>query len=81
LGETEGRFLESGMTRARKLLSDHKDDLHKLASALVEYETLTLEEVKRILAGESLSRVNTEGIKLQGEVERAGLTGAVVDGI
>lgn len=63
-------FLDKGMSRAKKLLTTHEDELHKLASALVEYETLTLDEVKKVLAGEKLDRMGTAGEALKGEHER-----------
>jgi cell division protease FtsH len=50
------RLVEGGLDRAKKLLSDHVDQLHRLALALLEYETLTGEEIKRLVAGEDLER-------------------------
>ncbi|HVK80941.1 MAG TPA: hypothetical protein VM915_10020, partial [Verrucomicrobiae bacterium] len=41
---------------ARKVLTEHRDDLTTLANALVEYETLSGEEVTRVLRGEKLDR-------------------------
>ncbi len=38
------------------MLTDHIDQLHGLANALLEYETLTGEEIKRLIAGEDLGR-------------------------
>jgi cell division protease FtsH len=40
----------------RKILSDHIEDLHTLARALLEYETLTGEEIKALLRGEQIVR-------------------------
>ncbi|NIJ65592.1 MULTISPECIES: ATP-dependent zinc metalloprotease FtsH [Sphingomonas] len=50
------RFVERGLERARQLLTDHIDQLHTIAQALLEYETLTGEEIKRLIAGEDLGR-------------------------
>jgi cell division protease FtsH len=50
------RFVERGLGRARQLLTDHIDQLHTIAQALLEYETLTGEEIKRLIAGEDLGR-------------------------
>ncbi|KAJ1548442.1 ATP-dependent zinc metalloprotease FTSH 4, mitochondrial, partial [Nowakowskiella sp. JEL0078] len=45
--ETEvNALLEGARNRAMILLKNHKDELHRLAKALVEHETLTVEEVK-----------------------------------
>ncbi|WP_294060433.1 ATP-dependent zinc metalloprotease FtsH [Sphingomonas sp.] len=50
------RFVEQGLTRARQILTEHVDQLHTIALALLEYETLTGEEIKRLIAGEDLGR-------------------------
>ncbi len=50
------RFVEKGLSRARQLLTDHIDQLHTIAQALLEYETLTGEEIKRLIAGEDIGR-------------------------
>jgi len=39
-------------SRAHQILSDNIDELHKLAHGLLEYETLSLEEIKTVLRGE-----------------------------
>ena len=36
---------------ARKIISDHIDDLHTIARGLLEYETLSGEEIKDLLKG------------------------------
>ncbi|WVR08714.1 hypothetical protein IAU60_005772 [Kwoniella sp. DSM 27419] len=73
-------FLDNGMTRTSNLLKTHENELHLLAKALVEYETLSLDEVKQVLAGQRLNRPTTEGESLQSEAEREG-KGPIVDGI
>ena len=45
-----------GYDRAKQLLADNIDQLHRLAGALLELETLSGDEIKRILAGETVSR-------------------------
>ena len=40
----------------REILSEHIDDLHALANALLEYETLSGDEIHAILRGESIVR-------------------------
>jgi cell division protease FtsH len=50
------RLVEGGLDRAKKVLTDHVDQLHSLAQALLEFETLTGEEIKRLLAGEGIGR-------------------------
>ena len=48
--------VEGGLARARQLLTDHIDQLHTLAGALLEYETLSGDEIKRLIAGEDIDR-------------------------
>ncbi|KAK1923181.1 ATP-dependent peptidase [Papiliotrema laurentii] len=83
--EIEGEirsFLDDSMKRAVKVLKDNEDQLHKLAKALVEYETLNLDEVKLVLDGKPLDRLPNIGEALKGEQEKKGEVGQViVDGI
>ncbi len=53
-------FVEAAEARARKILTEHLDDLHKVAKALLEYETLSGDEVKALLRGEPIVRPNPE---------------------
>jgi len=50
------RFVEQGEAAARKILTENIDDLHAVAKALLEYETLSGEEVKGLLRGEPIRR-------------------------
>jgi cell division protease FtsH len=50
------RIVEGGLTRARDVLTEHVDQLHTLAGALLEYETLSGDEIKRLIAGEDIGR-------------------------
>ncbi len=60
--ETEvRRFIDEGYKRAKKTLSDHIDDLHKLAKALLEYESLSGDEIKALLRGEPILRFTDKG--------------------
>ena len=52
------RIVEGAYDRAKQLLSDHLDELHKLATALLEYETLTGDEIKKAIKGEDIGRDN-----------------------
>ncbi len=49
-------LVDAGYARAQKLLSDHGDQLERIAQALLEYETLSGDEVKRIADGGALGR-------------------------
>ena len=50
-----------GEATARQVLTDNLDQLHKLAEALLEYETLSGEESKRAIAGEPIERDRDRG--------------------
>ena len=50
------RVIDEAEEKARTILTDHIDELHKIADALLEYETLTGEEIDAILKGESIVR-------------------------
>ena len=50
------RFVEQGLDRAREILSTNIDQLHLLASSLLELETLTGEEIKTLLSGGKIDR-------------------------
>jgi cell division protease FtsH len=43
------KIVQSGYDRAKKILTEKVDDLHKVAKALLEYETLSGEEIKKIV--------------------------------
>jgi cell division protease FtsH len=57
-------FVEGANTRAENILKDNIDDLHTIANALLEYETLSGEEIKALLRGE---KIRTEPKKPSGK--------------
>jgi len=55
--EEEVRALvDAGYQKAKKVLTDNLDDLHKLANALLEYELISGNEIKDLLAGKPIIR-------------------------
>jgi cell division protease FtsH len=50
------RLVEEGEHVARTVLTDNLDQLHRLGTALLEYETLSGEEAKRVIKGEDIGR-------------------------
>ncbi len=50
------RLIEEAEATARRVLTEHLDELHRLAAALLEYETLTGEESKKAIRGEDIGR-------------------------
>lgn len=57
------RFVERGLERARDILSTHIEQLHTVAGALLEYETLTGDEIKRLISGQDIGRGTGDGDK------------------
>ncbi len=53
-------IVDSCYDLAKKILSDKKDDLHKLAKGLIEYETLTGDEIITLLKDGVLNRPDPE---------------------
>jgi len=56
------KFVEKGYDRAKKVLTEKIDDLHKLAKALLTYETLTGSEIEDLI-NKNLYPSNKEDLK------------------
>jgi cell division protease FtsH len=54
------RLIEMSESTARKILTDRIDDLHKIARGLLEFETLSGEEIRALLRGEAVVRPDVE---------------------
>jgi cell division protease FtsH len=50
------RIVDEGESNARTILSSHLDELHALAKGLLEYETLSADEIRRLIKGERIVR-------------------------
>jgi cell division protease FtsH len=50
------RLVEEGLERATKILTEQEDKLHLLAQALLEYETLSGEEIDTLMNGGTIDR-------------------------
>ena len=55
------RLIEEAEAKARQILTDRIDDLNTLAKALLEYETLSNDEISQVLRGEPVVRDDTGG--------------------
>ncbi|MHC4501889.1 MAG: ATP-dependent metallopeptidase FtsH/Yme1/Tma family protein, partial [Planctomycetota bacterium] len=53
------RIIEESLGRTRKLLGDHREDVRRIAEALLIYEVLSGEDMERILKGQGLAREPT----------------------
>jgi len=86
--DSEVRILvESGHNEAKRILSENIDDLHTLAEGLLEYETLTGEEIEALLRGEAPQRdvfeepektaAPTSSVPSAGKPKRSGPLGGI----
>ena len=50
------RFVEEGYQTAQKVIRENIDDLHTIAKALLEYETLTGDEIRGLMVGQLPTR-------------------------
>jgi len=50
------RLIEEAEATARTILIDHIDDLHRISQALLEYETLSGDEIRGLVRGEAIVR-------------------------
>ncbi len=54
------RLVNEALSKARVIVTEHLDDLHKIAKALLEYETLSGDEINALLRGEEPVREKPE---------------------
>jgi len=62
IDEEVKRIIEEALQGAKKILKDKKDDLEKLAQALLEYETLSGDEIKNLLAGKEIRKPSVNSV-------------------
>jgi len=62
------RIIDEGEQTAREILTARLDELHALAKGLLEYETLSAEEIRRIIKGERIVRETTTGPAMTDEL-------------
>jgi len=56
IDEEVKRIVNDAYTDARRIIAENRDKLQALADALLKYETLDGDEVRRIIAGETIDR-------------------------
>jgi cell division protease FtsH len=61
------KIVDAGYQRAKKILTEKLDDLHKLAKALLIYETLSGEEIKDLILKNAQPKRANEENKEKGE--------------
>jgi len=57
------KIADEGYETAKRILTERMDDLHRLANGLLEYETLTGDQIRKVIAGEPLESGSDEGPK------------------
>jgi cell division protease FtsH len=66
------RIVEEGEHTARNILTSHLDELHALANGLLEYETLSSDEIRHIIKGERIVRDTGTGPTPAADEPRSG---------
>ncbi len=64
------RIVSEGANRAKKILTDNIDNLHKLAQALLDYETIDGNEVEALIQGGSLDDLRRERANKEREMAK-----------
>ncbi len=60
IDEEVKRIVAEANEKARKILTENRDQLDRIAKALLEYETLTGDEIKALMRGEDIHRSDAE---------------------
>jgi len=76
IDEEVRRLIDDGESAARRILTSHLDQLHKIAAALLEFETLSGEEVKALLRGETIVRAEGLAPPAAGQVKAGSVPAA-----
>jgi cell division protease FtsH len=71
------RLVDEGEQTARDILTARIDELHALAKGLLEYETLSADEIRRIIKGERILRETSAAQAPQTEDARSGRRSSV----
>jgi cell division protease FtsH len=61
------RIVDEGYETAKRILTEKRDDLERLAQGLLEYETLTGDEIHKVIRGEPLDRDEDEDDRPSGD--------------
>ncbi|KAF0675749.1 ATP-dependent zinc metalloprotease FtsH [Profundibacterium mesophilum] len=60
-------IVDTGYETAKRILTEKRDDLERLAQGLLEYETLTGPEIMKVINGETLTRGDDDDTPDQGD--------------
>ncbi len=56
------RLVDTGYETAKRILTEKNDEFVRLAEGLLEYETLTGDEIQKVINGEKLDRSDDDGV-------------------
>ena len=70
------KFVEKGYERAKKILTEKIDDLHKLAKALLTYETLTGSEIEDLI-NKNIYPANKNDLKVEENEDNISALGSI----
>ena len=56
------RLVNEAHATATQILTEYRDELEKIAQSLIEFETLTGDEIKGLLAGEAIHRPDSAAV-------------------
>jgi cell division protease FtsH len=59
------RLVQAGYDDAKRILTENMDGLHRLAKTLLELETLSGDEIAKILNGEEIVRDEETGVAIE----------------
>ena len=77
------RLVEEARDRATNILTEKRHELELLTKALIEYETLTKEEMEQVLKGEKISKLQSSPVaplKLPDPLQSANLSPSAASG-
>lgn len=77
------RLVEEARDRATNILTEKRKELELLTKALIEYETLTKEEMEQVLKGEKINKLSsspTAPLKLPDALQSANLNPSAAAG-
>ena len=57
------RLVTGGYEEAKKILTDHQNEWETLSNALLEYETLTGDEIKAVIKGEKIDKTSDSPVE------------------
>jgi ATP-dependent metalloprotease len=75
------QFLDESYQRARQVLLTHEKELHRLAAALLERETLNREEIVRIVKGDRLTDKRTHEAAIEPDEAALSDSGSLAENV